>query len=290
LHTIIPICLRTKAANAPAETGVGEVGVEAGAKKLWNLKLKLKYLMKTAKNILGVAVALAITVSGSFAATVINTLPFLISAPGEYTLAPNAVAKTTTAVAGDAANPPSPQDPSTGIYGLYAIRITSSGVTLNLNDQTITCAPGTSGIIVTNAGGSDPAVQNVQIMNGTVNGAPLGIMVIGNVWYTTVHDMVFAGNNIDNSYSSSFNTCTFQGQLQVYADHSSYQNLSFAGIAGQPVLLNLGSSTSTFSSYKNITIVGGNVQINGANDIWNKNFFGKLPTTVFIDGVQIPLK
>ena len=64
---LLPICLPTKAANAPAETGVGEVGVEAGAKKLWNLKLKLKYLMKTAKNILGVAVALAMTASGALA-------------------------------------------------------------------------------------------------------------------------------------------------------------------------------------------------------------------------------
>jgi hypothetical protein len=195
LHTFLPICLRTKAANAAAETGVG-------AKKLWNLKLNL---MKTAKYILGVAVALAITASGAFAdpgVTNITTLPAVISQPGSYAVHFNN---------GNA---------GVVVYGMPAvIQITASDVTLDLKGLTIHTSA--NGILV---GAVDTVtnVHNVTITSGAMDGktqAPYYGLTIGpGCSNVTVSNVAFTGSfgfNTDDGANSIITGCTFLSPISI---------------------------------------------------------------------------
>jgi len=240
--------------------------------------------MKTAKNILGVAVALAMTASGTFAAPVmISQLPYQITVSGDYILDPAAVA----------------QPVSTGI----AIQITASDVNLELSGQQIDCQAGVYGIVVGSYPYANTNVNHVSINNGTVNAVNqdpvVGLLIGAYSSHVSIQGLDVTGNfygSLDFGNNTSLKNCTFQSPLAILPNpgpgNSTYEHLTVttnpysSGLnAGSPyekvALLSLGYN----NSFKNITVVAGDVQLS-ATDTY-KNFFVQPTTQVFRGGAPV---
>lgn len=105
----------------------------------------------------------------SYGQTPINSVPYVISAPGTYVVM---------------------QDLSYGLPTGNAITISSSNVTLDFDSHTLVCAitpKDAVGVLVSSG-------ENVKIQNGTVSGFTIGISLKGNVEDAVVQEMRLTQN------------------------------------------------------------------------------------------------
>jgi hypothetical protein len=232
-------------------------------------------MKKNSNYILGVAVALAMTVSGAFAVqnlTYINSLPYTITRPGSYQLhAPNfsgANGGLTYFGAPDYNNPSAAP---------AAIWIATNGlVDLDLNNMVIKCSG--NGILVgPPPGQTAPGVTNVKVHDGVIQGtvqAPYyGLFIGAGCTYVTVSNVHFDGlfgfNSDDGAYSK-ITGCNFSGSLSLVSQgtadpgHGDYENLMLTpnwatqSNPANPVLWDLLGGSNTFSV---ISVTKGNVQL-----------------------------
>jgi hypothetical protein len=191
-------------------------------------------MKKTVQQILGAAVALAMTASGALATqgiTNITSLPAVISQPGNYALHfSNGRSDVTVFGAPDYNNPGAAP---------AAIQITASNVTLDLSGLTIHCTG--NGILVGAVPGSTaPAVDSVMITNGAVDGKvqlPYYGLVIG---YGSTHVTVSKVN--------------FTGLFGYNADYGAHSTLSFCNFSGALSIASQGAAIPGYNHYENLTL------------------------------------
>ena len=242
-------------------------------------------MKKTVKPILGAAVALAMTASGAFAdPIVINSLPIEIDQPGDYHLQ---------------LPPDAPQ-----VQGSWAIIISSSNVSLDLNGNSVDCW---GGIMVVNWG---THLNNISIKNGTfngiqdsVNGGPNAVAYSGiqifNADHVSVENVNFNGKfayNADWGTYDSIKNCGFESPLAIDnggagTGHGTYENLTVSenllqwGTTGgypnsnDPTAHRALYSSGQYNSFKNVRILSGNVYLTGLKDAYD-HFYDKAPSTV----------
>jgi hypothetical protein len=222
-------------------------------------------MKKTVQQILGAAVALAMTASGAFATqgvTNITSLPAVISQPGHYALHFSSGSSDVV------------------VYGMpAAIQITASDVTLDLSGITVHCSA--NGILVGPVPGSTtPVVHNVTIQNGAMDGktqAPYFGLTIGygcsNVTVSGVAFTGLFGFNTDDGANSTITSCTFLSPLSINSQgitppgNSSYTNVTIssnwlaatwpAPYTNSALADNLGGN----NTFTNVVVIKGNVQL-----------------------------